>query len=166
VGKSSLINAVVGRKALARTSKTPGKTRDCNVYRLDDRLHLVDLPGYGYARVSKSERRRLEQLIVTYLDTRELLAGVVWLLDVRRDPSADDLDLAARLSARQVPTLVAVTKGDKLPRGRRASQTRAIMQSLELPESQSIVTSAVSKEGVAELTDAIEALASERRGGR
>ena len=164
MGKSSLINAVVGRKALARTSKTPGKTRDCNVYRLDDRLHLVDLPGYGYARISKSERRRLEQLIVAYLDTRELLAGVVWLLDVRRDPSAHDLDLAARLSALEVPTLVAVTKGDKLPKGRRASQTTAIMKSLELPESQSIVTSAVSKEGVAELMDAIQALAPERAG--
>ncbi len=159
MGKSSLINAVVGRKALARTSKTPGKTRDCIVYRLDDRIHLVDLPGYGYARASKSERRRLEQLIVAYLDTRELLAGVVWLLDVRRDPSAEDLDLAARLSARQVPTLVAITKSDKLSRSRRLSQTRAIMKSLELPESQSILTSAVNKEGVKELTDAIMALA-------
>lgn len=165
MGKSSLINALVGRKALARTSKTPGKTRDCNVYRLDERIHLVDLPGYGYARVSKGERRRLEQLIAAYLDTRELLAGVVWLLDVRREPSAHDLDLATRLSVLQVPTLVALTKGDKLPKGRRASQTRAIMKSLELPETQSIVTSAVNKEGVEELMEAIQALAAEQRGG-
>jgi GTP-binding protein len=165
VGKSSLINALVGRKAIARTSKTPGKTRDCNVYRLDDRLHLVDLPGYGYARVSKTERRRLELLIMGYLDTREPLVGVVWLLDVRRDPSAHDLELAARLSGLELPTLVAVTKGDKLPKGRRASQTQAIMKSLELPESQSIVTSAVTKDGVAELMEAIEALAEEEPAG-
>lgn len=165
MGKSSLINAVVGRKTLARTSKTPGKTRDCTVYCVDDRLHLVDLPGYGYARVSKTEHLRLEQLIVAYLDNRELLAGVVWLLDVRRDPSDHDLGLAARLSARQIPTLVAVTKGDKLPRGKRASQTQSIMHALEMPENQAIITSAVTKDGVKELQDAIMTLAAGPQAG-
>lgn len=161
MGKSSLLNALVGRKAIARTSKSPGKTRDCNVYRVADRLYLVDLPGYGYAQVSKSERRRFSRLIDRYLETRAALAGVVWLLDVRRDPSDHDLALADKLAAWEVPVLVAITKGDKLPRAQRARRLHTILTAVGLPDEQAVLTSAVTREGLDDLRDSILALAAE-----
>ena len=163
VGKSSLLNAVVGRKAIARTSKSPGKTRDCNVYRVDDRLYLVDLPGYGYARVAKAERRRFAQLIDGVLASRHNLAGVVWLLDIRRSPSDEDIALAQRLAAHGVPSLIAITKGDKVSRGRRPEHVHAILDSLTVPEDQAIVTSVVTKEGVDDLRDSIIGLVESAR---
>ncbi|MFB3069873.1 MAG: ribosome biogenesis GTP-binding protein YihA/YsxC [Gemmatimonadales bacterium] len=163
VGKSSLINALVGRKAIARTSKSPGKTRDCNVYRVAERLYLIDLPGYGYAKVSKSERTRLSKLIDSYLETRASLAGVVWLLDARRDPSADDIALSDKLAQREVPVLVAITKGDKLGRVKRASQMHTILAKVGMTEDQAVMTSAVTKEGVGDLQESILALAAEVR---
>ncbi len=158
VGKSSLINALVGRKAIARISKSPGKTRECNVYRVDDRLYLVDLPGYGYARVAKTERRRFSQLIDGVLGSRHNLAGVVWLLDIRRSPSEEDIALAQRLAAHGVPSLVAITKGDKVSRGRRPEHVRAILHSISVPDDQAIVTSVVTKEGIDDLRDSIVGL--------
>lgn len=165
MGKSSLINAVTGRKAIARTSKRPGKTRDCNVYLVDDRFYLVDLPGYGYANVGRSERQRLGRLIEAYLAVRKQLAGVVWLLDVRRTPSEGDHHLAERLADLNIPAFVAITKGDKLSGGKRAESARAIMDSLGLPQNQSLITSAVTKEGIDELRDTITTLAVEQRAG-
>ena len=161
VGKSSLLNALVGRKAIARISKTPGKTRDCNVYRIDERLYLVDLPGYGYARVSKTERRRLRELIERYLQYRRELAGVVWLLDVRRTPSQLDMDVADMLAEGEIPILLAITKGDKLARQRRTDQMRSILDVVQLSQEQTIVTSAVTKEGMDDLKESILALAAE-----
>lgn len=161
VGKSSLLNALVHRKDIARTSKRPGKTRDCNVYHVEDRLYLVDLPGYGYARISHGERRRLERLIDDYLTQRGTLVGVVWLLDVRRDPSALDLAMADRLAGGSVPVLLTVTKSDKLGRGRRLERVRAIRSTLRVPDDQTVVTSARTGEGIRELRDAIMALARE-----
>ncbi len=163
VGKSSLINALVGRKAIARISKSPGKTRECNVYRVDDRLYLVDLPGYGYARVAKTERRRFSQLIDGVLSSRHHLAGVVWLLDIRRSPSDQDIALAQRLTAHGVPSLVAITKGDKVSRGRRPEHVHAILNSISVPEDQAIVTSVVTKEGIDDLRDSIIELAKSTR---
>jgi GTP-binding protein len=163
VGKSSLINALVGRKAIARTSKSPGKTRDCNVYRIGEELYLVDLPGYGYSQVSKAERGRFAKLIDRYLGSRTSLAGVVWLLDIRRDPSADDLTLSDKLAEWEVPVMVAITKGDKVGRGRRSAQMHAILNKVGLPADQAVLTSAVTKEGVEDLEESIWALASEVR---
>ncbi len=163
VGKSSLINALVGRKAIARISKSPGKTRDCNVYRVAERLYLIDLPGYGYVRLSKSERTRFSKLIDKYLETRASLAGVVWLLDARRDPSAEDIALSDKLAQSEVPVLVAITKGDKLGRGKRASQMQAILAKVGLTEEQAVMTSSVTKEGVGDLQESILALAAEAR---
>ena len=163
VGKSSLINAIVGRKAIARISKSPGKTRECNVYRIGERLYLVDLPGYGYARASKSERSRFAKLIETYLRTRESLAGLVWLLDVRRNPSAADLALGDQLAGWEIPVLVAITKGDKLTRAKRSERMRSILGEIGLPEDQAVMTSAVTKEGIEDLEEAILALAAEVR---
>ena len=163
VGKSSLINALVGRKAIARISKSPGKTRDCNVYRVAERLYLIDLPGYGYAHASKSERTRFSKLIAKYLGTRAALAGVVWLLDARRDPSAEDVALSDKLAQWEVPVLVAITKGDKLGRTKRASQMQAILAKVGLTDDQAVMTSAVTKEGVGDLQKSILALAAEVR---
>ncbi len=158
VGKSSLINALIGRKALAHTSKTPGKTRTANVYNIEDRFYLVDLPGYGYAKASRTERRSFQSLVQAYLSTRQELAGAVWLLDVRRDPSAEDRAAAELLSERGLPVLAAITKADKLGRSRRAEQARAISAALELEEDQCIVTSSRTRDGIQELGDAIDAL--------
>lgn len=158
-----MINALVGRKRIARISKSPGKTRDCNVYRVAERLYLIDLPGYGYAQVSKSERTRFSKLIERYLETRASLAGVVWLLDARRDPSADDIALSDKLAQREVPVLVAITKGDKLGRVKRASQMHTILAKVGMTEDQAVMTSAVTKEGVGDLQESILALAAEVR---
>ena len=158
VGKSSLLNRLIGRRSLAHTSRTPGKTRACNVYDVDDRFRLVDLPGYGYARASKVERRGLSQLIRSYLSSRERLAGVIWLLDIRRDPSRDDLEMADLLVERGVPVLVAVTKADKVSRGRRRERVLAILDAIGVTDEQCVVTSATSREGVVDLRDSLEAL--------
>ena len=158
-----MINALVGRKAIARISKSPGKTRDCNVYRVAERLYLIDLPGYGYVRLSKSERTRFSKLIDKYLETRASLAGVVWLLDARRDPSAEDIALSDKLAQWEVPVLVAITKGDKLGREKRASQMHAILAKVGLTEDQAVMTSSVTKEGVGDLQESILALAAEAR---
>ncbi len=127
----------------------------CTVYHVDDQYYLVDLPGYGYARASKAVRRELHRLLERYLRERMPLAGVVWLLDVRRDPSPDDLSMGRVLHDRGVPTLVTITKGDKLPHGRRIAQTRAIMQAVRIPDDQCVVTSARSGSGIADLRSAI-----------
>lgn len=158
VGKSSLINALVGRRAIAYTSKAPGKTRACNVFDVDGRFYLVDLPGYGYAKASHAERRRLLRLVHGYLSSRASIAGVIWLLDVRRDPSPDDLDVARRLIDQGIPVLVAITKADKLGKGHRMERTRAILNALEIPQDQCVVTSARTRDGIEELRTSIRAL--------
>ena len=159
VGKSSLINAFAGRRGLARTSRTPGKTRLCNVFDVDGGFYVVDLPGYGFARAGREVRRGLAALVREYLERREALAGVVWLLDVRREPSSDDLAVAALLEQRQLPLLVAVTKGDKLGRGRRLERTRAILQAVGVPGDQCVVTSVLTRDGIEELRESVLAFA-------
>jgi GTP-binding protein len=156
VGKSSLINAVAGRRQLARTSRTPGKTRLCNVYDAGA-AYLVDLPGYGYARVGQAQRRGLQRLIRDYLERRAALAGAVWLLDVRRDPSAVDLEVADLLHRRELPVLVAVTKADKLGRMRRLERSRTILSAVAIPPDQCVITSARTGEGIDDLRDSIAA---------
>jgi len=129
VGKSSLLNKLVGRKKLARTSSTPGKTRLVHFFearRREDSLLLVDLPGYGYAKVSQQERRTWKKRVEGYLAGREPLKVAVLLQDVRRDPRADELDLLAWLGEHGVPVLVGVTKCDKLGGTRRAARLDAI----------------------------------------
>ncbi len=158
VGKSSLINAVVGRRALAHTSKTPGKTRLVNVFQVDDRYYLVDLPGYGYARASKPDRRRFHALLQEYLSTREPLAGVIWLLDVRREPSPDDHEVAELLARRGVPVLAAITKADKLSRTRRGERAREILEAVGMTEEQCVVTSSRTREGIEQLQEAVAGL--------
>ncbi len=118
-------------------------------------FYLVDLPGYGYAKTSKREHRGLQVLVREYLVTRSALAGVVWLLDVRRDPSPDDLAVSEILGQRQLPVLVAVTKGDKFGRGRRTQRARAIMDALGIPFDQCVITSAHTGDGIEDLRQSI-----------
>jgi GTP-binding protein len=163
VGKSSLLNALTGRRALARTSRTPGKTRACNVFTVDERFYLVDLPGYGYAQLSKGMRRGLMDLLTGYISRRAPLAGVVWLLDVRRDPSPDDLAMGRLLEERGLPILVAITKSDKFGRVRRLERTEEILQAVGIPADQCVVTSARTRDGVADLRESIEAFVARER---
>jgi GTP-binding protein len=149
VGKSSLLNALFGRR-LAKVSNTPGRTAYVNVYRLPT-LYLLDLPGYGFARVSQGERRRYARLVRGVLEKRHSLAGVLWLLDIRHDPGAEDRAMGELLAASGVPVLVALTKGDKLPFGQRQSRVRAFPALLALPPEQIQLTSSTTGEGIAEL---------------
>ena len=155
VGKSSLVNLLMGRRALARVSGTPGKTRELNVYTWGPRCYLVDLPGYGWARAAAEERAAWRRLVTAYLERRETLAGVVWLLDIRRDPSPEDVELGATLGRRAVPTLVALTKADTVPRGRRLERAAAIATALSLDHAEFVVTSARTREGAEDLRDSV-----------
>jgi GTP-binding protein len=157
-GKSSLLNALVGRRELARVSGTPGKTRALHCFfveRLDDQdrahaLLFVDLPGYGFARVAKSERAAWQKLVESYLDGREPLRATVLVQDVRRDATDDELDLVAWLSERGVPVLVAATKADKLKHGAREARLAALRAAYGR-SARVLATSATTKLGIAEL---------------
>jgi GTP-binding protein len=161
VGKSSLINAIVGRRSLAHVSKTPGKTRTCNVYNVGHQYYLVDLPGYGYARASHGQRAEFARLLRDYVGTRENLAGVVWLLDLRHDPSDSDLKMAGLLDARAVPVLAVLTKADKVRSAQRPTRHAAILKQIGLPEDQSLRTSVETREGIADLRRSLGRVASD-----
>lgn len=118
VGKSSLINRLVQRRNLAFTSSTPGRTQQLNYYRVDDRLYLVDLPGYGYVRGGVDLRRNLGRLVETYLASREALQAVVLLIDARHGPTELDLHMVGTLKSGGRPFLLVLTKADKLSRGK------------------------------------------------
>jgi len=154
-GKSSLLNALVGRR-IAKTSGTPGKTRSLNVFQMEHAFFL-DLPGYGYSRAGKADRIAFRRLVRHALH-RARLAGVVWLLDIRHEPSADDLTMQDLLAEGETRALAALTKGDKLPRGERRSREQELRRTLGLPEDQVIVTSARTGEGIPELREAIAGL--------
>ncbi|MBR2471864.1 MAG: YihA family ribosome biogenesis GTP-binding protein [Clostridia bacterium] len=114
VGKSSFINKLLGRKSLARTSSKPGKTAQINFYNIDKTIHLVDLPGYGYASVSKQEKQKWSNMIEEYLNTREQLAFTFLLVDARHKPTANDIDMAKWIRTRHNGLIVFATKADKL----------------------------------------------------
>jgi GTP-binding protein len=153
VGKSSLLNSLVGRP-IARVSGTPGKTTLLNAYRLPS-FYLVDLPGYGFARAGKAARAGYRALVTRYLRQRPRVAGVVWLLDIRHSPSRDDREFQQLLADSERPVLAALTKADKLPRGQRAAQVRAVARELALPEDQVQPTSSRTGEGMQDLADAV-----------
>jgi len=158
VGKSSLLNTLVRHKSLARVSQQPGKTREINFFAVNDALVLVDLPGYGYARVSHEERAKWRPLIESYLETSPQLRGVVQLLDVRREPTAEDAQMLAFLAELGVPTIVTVTKVDKLSATQAARRVVEITAALALEPEQVIPFSAVTRLGRDELASAIESL--------
>ncbi|MBE3595871.1 MAG: YihA family ribosome biogenesis GTP-binding protein [Hydrogenibacillus sp.] len=151
VGKSSLINALAGQKNLARTSSTPGKTRLLHFYRFD-RYDLVDLPGYGYAQVSKAMRRAFGELVEGYLKDRRTLKLILHLIDIRHPPTADDRLMREWMTYHALPQLVVATKADKLSRGRALAAARRVADTLKLtPEEGPVIFSAVSGEGKDEL---------------
>jgi GTP-binding protein len=158
VGKSSLLNKLVRRKALARVSGTPGKTREINFFRVNDAFHLVDLPGYGYARVSKAARHTWRPLIEGYLQTSEHLRGVVQLIDARHAPSSDDLRMMDFLASLGVPTIVVATKVDKLSRAERGPTLATLAARLGIEDEQLIPFSARTGEGRDELAQAVVSL--------
>ena len=146
------MNALAGRR-IAKVSGTPGKTRALNVY-LMGAFYFLDLPGYGYSRASRADRTAFRGLI-THTLTRARLAGVLWLLDIRREPSADDRAVQELFAERETPVLAALTKSDVLARAARARRDRELRSALQLQEDQMIVTSAREKEGIVELREAV-----------
>ena len=158
VGKSSLLNRLIRRKRFARVSNTPGRTREVNFFLVNDRFVLVDLPGYGYARISKERRAEWRPLIENYLRSSTELRGIVQLLDVRHDPTGDDRQMLAFLASVGVPTLFALTKVDKLSASQRTARIAAVTDALETTADQVIPFSAVTGEGRDELAEAVVAL--------
>ncbi|MGH7531148.1 MAG: ribosome biogenesis GTP-binding protein YihA/YsxC [Gemmatimonadales bacterium] len=157
VGKSSLLNALVGQR-IAKISGTPGKTRALNVYRVTG-LYFLDLPGYGYARAGKAQRAGFRRLL-HYTLRREGLRGVIWLLDIRHPPSAEDRAMQQLLSESGHRVLAALTKSDKLSRAQRLARQQALQDELDVAHDQIAVTSAKTGEGIGELREAISDLIS------
>ena len=155
VGKSSLLNTLVRRKSFARVSRTPGRTREINFFRVNNGFVLVDLPGYGYARVSKERKAEWKPLMESYLRQTSQLRGIVLLLDSRREPSEDDRAMLDFLAEMEVPTIVAVTKVDKLSKAAARQRVAEISRALTLEREQVIPFSAHSGEGRVELLEAI-----------
>ena len=158
VGKSSLINRLLGRRAVARVSRTPGRTREINFFRINDQFVLADLPGYGYARISKERRAVWGPLIESYLRESQALRGVILLMDIRRDPSADDRAMLDFFGSLDVPGVVVLTKADKLTRTAAVARHAEIASLLDLPEEQIIPFSARTGQGRDDLARTMELL--------
>jgi GTP-binding protein len=156
VGKSSLLNRLVGRKGLALTSKTPGRTRLLNFFRINDEAYFVDLPGYGYAAAPKSLRETWGGLVEGYLRGRAELRGVVFLLDIRHEPTGRDLEMRGLLDETRLPWIPVLTKADKVGRNERGRLMAQIAHRLSLADpGPAIPFSAVTGEGTRELWSAI-----------
>ncbi|MDD7182689.1 YihA family ribosome biogenesis GTP-binding protein [Peptostreptococcus anaerobius] len=156
VGKSSVINGLLNRKNFARTSSTPGKTRTINFYLINNEFYFVDLPGYGYARVSKTEKEKWGSIMERYLEDREELCAILLLVDVRHEPTADDKMMYDWIKYFGYNCVVVATKADKISRGQYQKHISAIRKKLEMPkEEKVIVTSSSKKIGIDELWDEI-----------
>lgn len=159
VGKSSLINKLANRRNLAKSSSTPGKTRTINYYLINNGWYIVDLPGYGYARVSKTEQQKWGRMIEEYLSKRKQLRGVIQLLDIRHEPNANDVLMQEWLLHCEIPVLMVATKADKISRGARPKHIHAIRRKLNLAKQDSVlVFSAETGEGSEEILSAITEL--------
>ena len=165
VGKSSLLNRLVRRKKLAQTSSTPGKTRLIHWYQVvgeHRELHFVDLPGYGYAKVAKKERQKWKPLVERYLERGPMLRAAVLLQDLRRDLTEDEELLLQWLEEREIPSLVALTKCDKLRPMQRGKRRRVLLEQVPLPKERVFATSAEAGFGIPELWGAIDRLVDDR----
>jgi GTP-binding protein len=158
VGKSSLINRLLRRSKAARVSNTPGRTREINFFRINNQFVLVDLPGYGYAKVSRDRKAEWKPMIEGYLRGRSTLRGIVQLLDIRHDPTNDDIQMLDFLAEVGVPTMIVMTKTDKLTKSQAATRIAAIVSSLGLDEDQVIPFSAVTGEGRDDLAESVMSL--------
>jgi len=139
VGKSSFINKMINRKGLARTSSKPGKTQTLNFYKLNETIFFVDVPGYGYAKVSKSEREAWGKMIETYITTREPLRAMLLIIDLRHKPSADDVMMYDFLKHYEIPTIVIATKADKIPKGKWQKHLKVVRDTLDLAKGDEII---------------------------
>lgn len=158
VGKSSLINTLINRKNYARTSSQPGKTQTLNFYNIEDELYFVDVPGYGYAKVSKKDREKWGKMIETYFETRQELRGVISLVDARHEPTELDCQMIEFLHYYNLPILVVGTKIDKIARGKWNKSESIIRKKLRLrKEDKVILFSAVTKTGKEQIWEWIDA---------
>lgn len=158
VGKSSLMNTLLGSKNLVKTSSTPGRTQTINFFLINDHFSFVDLPGYGYAKVPKAVRESWGPMVEKYLKTREGLCAVVVILDVRRLPNQGDHDLLAWLAHYKIPAILVLTKADKLKKNKQNQQRNAIARELSTDSSLFTLFSATTGLGKRELLATIEAL--------
>lgn len=160
VGKSSLINLLVNRKNLVRTSNTPGRTQLINFFVVNEAFMLVDLPGYGFAKVPLAVKKGWGPMMQAYLGSRPTLQGVVLILDVRRVPSAEDLQMLQFLQSYHIRPILVVTKCDKVSKSERKRQAQVIARTLQVSETELLFFSALSREGVEEIWQAVEPLLS------
>ena len=151
VGKSALINCLVQRKKLVRTSRTPGRTQLINFFRINDSFLFVDLPGYGYAKVSQSLRATWGPMVETYLDSRENLKGIVQIMDLRHPPTPDDISLWSWLKEEKIPAIPILTKADKLSRSKWDPLARAAGRLLGISPADFVIFSAQTQQGRNEL---------------
>jgi len=158
VGKSSLVNRLAGRKNLARTSKSPGRTQEINFFLVDNRFLLVDLPGYGFARAPKNIKERWSRLIQSHLRYSQQVLGIVLLVDARRGLSADDDLMVEYVEKLEIPTLFALTKTDKLKRPERKKACEQLISTLGIDPDQLVETSARTGEGIGTLLESLYAL--------
>ncbi|NMA94003.1 MAG: YihA family ribosome biogenesis GTP-binding protein [Clostridiales bacterium] len=166
VGKSSLINLLMNKKRLAKVSQSPGKTRTINFFNVNDEFRIVDLPGYGYAKVSKAEAESWGPMMEDYLSNRASLLKVVQLVDSRHDPSAQDIQMYEYLRYYGLDGLVVATKADKLNRGQLGNNLRNIRRILQLaPEDNLVAVSAQNGTGARELLDIMEKILNKKEGG-
>ena len=162
VGKSSLINRICNRQKLARTSATPGKTRLINVFLLNESFHLIDLPGYGYAKVDKQEKARWGQMMADYFEQAGELCHVLTLVDIRHEPTQDDIQMNQYLCQMGIPFTVVATKADKISRGARQKNLAPICRALLVQPWEVICFSSEDGTGKEQLLDVMEkALAEE-----
>ncbi len=147
IGKSSFINTLTGKKNLARISGTPGKTRAMHFYLINESFCFVDLPGYGYARVSKEMKEKWALLLEHYFATRKTLSMIIQLVDLRHEPTGEDKQMAGWIRHYSFPLITVATKADKVPRGKRLKQKKIIAAALGLPPGEVIIFSAETKEG-------------------
>ncbi|MGK7377916.1 ribosome biogenesis GTP-binding protein YihA/YsxC [Planococcus sp. 1R117A] len=139
VGKSSFINKMIGRKSMARISSKPGKTQTLNFYKIEEKLFYVDVPGYGYAKVSKSEREAWGKMIERYITGREELRAVIQIVDLRHPPSKDDIAMYDFMKHFDIPCIIIATKADKIPKGKWEKHKKIVRQTLDMDKNDPLV---------------------------
>ncbi|MFC7684517.1 ribosome biogenesis GTP-binding protein YihA/YsxC [Ureibacillus sp. GCM10028918] len=139
VGKSSFINKMIGRKALARISSKPGKTQTLNFYKIEEQLFFVDVPGYGYAKVSKTEREAWGKMIERYITARSVLRAVVLIIDLRHPPTNDDIMMYDFLKYYNIPAIIIATKADKIKKGKWDQHKKVVREALEMDKNDPLI---------------------------
>lgn len=139
VGKSSFINRMIGRKSMARISSKPGKTQTLNFYKIEEQLFFVDVPGYGYAKVSKTEREAWGKMIERYITGREELRAVVQIIDLRHPPTQDDIMMYDFMKHYEIPCIIIATKADKIPKGKWDKHKKIVRETLEMEKDDPLI---------------------------